>query len=278
MVHIGWHIWKPSTSVEGPQSGVFGHLLASQGSPDHQARLTTSPVTMTFAKFRRDVMPRALEIQVRVPARGQFCAFTAAVERGAPPILQWDSEEIRNPFAWYVYHNGSPASQWGLSAGRLARVICVSEMPPVWTDRTRWKDYGNSVLLVLEGARDSMNTSLALFPECLRGELHEVRRSIVRRTSWSRKTGAARGRPFVYSNASGGTRNSSRVLRPRFGAVRPSNVGDAARPGLWPRVRPKSKRATSPWLAGTTATAIASWPRADAGARAAPGARPCAWT
>lgn len=173
------HIWTPRAKPQDPESsGVFGHLLASQGSPDHQARLTTSPVTMTFTKFRRDVLPRAIEIQARVPARGQFCAFTTAVERDAPPILQWDSEEIRNPFAWYVYANSSPASQWGLSAGRLARVICVSEMPPVWTDRTRWKDYGNSVLLVLEGARDSANTSLALFPECLRGELHQVRRTI----------------------------------------------------------------------------------------------------
>ena len=171
------HLWTPRAAQEEPQSGVFGHLL-SQRSPGDQKRLTTGAVTMTFAKFQRDVLPWAVEIQARVPAHGQFCAFTTAVETDAPPILQWDSEEHRNPFAWYVYASGSPASQWGLSAGRLARVICVSEMPPVWTDRVRWKDYGNSALLILEGARDSANTSLALFPECLRGELHQVRRTI----------------------------------------------------------------------------------------------------
>jgi hypothetical protein len=171
------HLWTPRAMPEAPQSGVFGHLLSAR-SPVGQARLTARPVTMTFAKFRRDVLPQALGIEARVPARGAFCAFTTAVERDAAPLLQWDDEERRNPFAWYVYHEGSTAAQWGLSAGSSARVICASEMPPVWTDRTRWKDYGNSVLLVLDGARDSRNTSLALFPECLRGELHQVRRTI----------------------------------------------------------------------------------------------------
>jgi hypothetical protein len=170
------HLWAPPRGPATAQSGVFGHLLSSR--PVGQVRLTTSPVTMTFAKFRRDVMPQAIEIEARVPHRGQFCALTTAVERDAPAILQWDSDECRNPFAWYVYANGSSASQWGLVAGQHVRVICMSEMPPAWTDRARWRDYGNSALLVLEGARDSMNASLALFPECLRPELHQVRRTI----------------------------------------------------------------------------------------------------
>lgn len=173
------HLWTPRPkSSEPQQAGVFGHLLSAQRSPS-TARLTARPVTMTFAKFRRDVLPQAIEIEAHVPAHGAFCAFTTAVERDAPPILQWDSDECRNPFAWYVYSSGSSASQWGLSAGQHARVVCMSEMPPMWGGNgARWKDYSNSALLVLEGARDSRNTSLALFPECLRGEIHQVRRTI----------------------------------------------------------------------------------------------------
>jgi hypothetical protein len=59
-----------------------------------------------------------------------------------------------------------------------ARVVCISEMPTMWGGNTRWKDLGDSALLVLEGCRDGENRSLALFPECLRGELHQVRRTV----------------------------------------------------------------------------------------------------
>lgn len=171
------HLWTPQATPKGQQSGVFGHLLASQ-RPQAEARLTAKPVTMTFAKFRRDVLPLALEMDVKVPSRGSFCAFTTAVHRDAPPILQWDSEDCRNPFAWYVYHNGSTSVQWGLRGMAYARVVCISEMPTMWGGNTRWKDLGDSALLVLEGCRDSENRSLALFPECLRGELHQVRRTV----------------------------------------------------------------------------------------------------
>lgn len=171
------HMWKPQEAPKGQQPGVFGHLLSNQRTKA-EAQLTARPVTMTFAKFRRDVMPLALEMEVRVPSRGGFCAFTTAVHRDAPPIMQWDSEECRNPFAWYVYHNGSPSVQWGLKGQAYARVVCVSEMPTMWGGGDRWKDLGSSALLVLEGCRDAENRSLALFPECLRGELHQVRRTI----------------------------------------------------------------------------------------------------
>ena len=171
------HLWTPQATPKGMQSGVFGHLLSSQRARA-EAQLTARPVTMTFAKFRRDVLPLAIEMEVRVPAHGGFCAFTTAVHRDAPPIMQWDSEECRNPFAWYVYHNGSPSVQWGLKGQAYARVVCVSEMPTMWGGNSRWKDLGDSALLVLEGCRDGANRSLALFPECLRGELHQVRRTI----------------------------------------------------------------------------------------------------
>lgn len=171
------HLWKPqSAKLDDRRGGVFGHLLADQ-KPAQVQRLTAQPVAMTFAKFRRDVLPRAIELEVMVPGRGQFCAFTTQVERDAPPILQWDSEECRNPFAGYVYHNGSLSSNWGLFSGSRAKVICVSEMPAAWGGRPA-RDLGNRALLVLEGARDHTNRSLALFPECLRSELHRVRATI----------------------------------------------------------------------------------------------------
>lgn len=173
------HLWTPPTPApdRSRKEGVFGHLLDNQ-KPANVARLTAHPVRMTFSKFRRDILPHALEMEVKVPGHASFCAYTTAVVKDAPPLMQWDSEECRNPFAWYVYHSGSPASQWGLRSGSYARVACISEMPTMWGGETRWKDLGDSALFVLEGAKDSANRSLALFPECLRGELHQVRRTI----------------------------------------------------------------------------------------------------
>lgn len=172
------HLWSWAKVAEPAKvGGVFGHLLADQ-RPAQVRRLTAEPVPMTFAKFRRDVLPRALEVEVVVPQHGQFSAFTTQADRDAPPILQWDSEECRNPFAWYVYHNGSPASVWNLRGGSHARVVAMSLMPCNWGDEGRHRDLGSRALLVLEGARDGRNSSLALFPECLRSELHAVRSTI----------------------------------------------------------------------------------------------------
>jgi hypothetical protein len=171
------HLWKPRAAPRGQEGGVFGHLGASQRAKA-EASLTASPVRVTFSKFRRDVLPRALELEVLVPTHGGFCAYTTQADPSAPPLLQWDSEECRNPFAWYVYHNGSPASNWGLTGGRRARVSCVSLQPTMWSGEDAYAHLGKSALLVLEGCADRRGGSLALFPECLRSELHGVRSTV----------------------------------------------------------------------------------------------------
>lgn len=171
------HLWQPQAAPAGQEPGLFGHLLPARRRTA-EANLTSGHVAMTFAKFRRDVLPRALEVEVLVPQHGQFSAFTTQADPDAPPILQWDSKECRNPFAWYVYHNGSSAAVWGLRGGSRSRVVSMSLMPCCWGDESRHRDLGNRALLVLEGAKDSRNSSLALFPECLRSELHAVRSTI----------------------------------------------------------------------------------------------------
>ena len=55
----------------------------------------------------------------------------------APAILQWDSEEKRNPYAWYLYVNGSAAHQWNLRAGTLVDVWGIGEQPSQWGDDGR---------------------------------------------------------------------------------------------------------------------------------------------
>lgn len=172
------HLWLPKPPTAGQEPGIFGHLVSGRRATA-EANLTAGAVRMTFAKFRRDVLPRALELEAMVPRHGQFCAFTTAVDRSAPPLLAWDSEECRNPYAWYVYHNGSPARQWSLVGDQRTAVAAIALMPSSWAgEEGRWAELGKRALLVLDGAHDVANRSLALFPECLRGELHGVRRTI----------------------------------------------------------------------------------------------------
>ena len=172
------HLWNPKPASTDFGSGVFGHLLPGRRAVA-ETNLSAHPIRMTFAKFRRDVLPRAQAIEVLVPRHGSFCAFTAAADSTAPPLIAWDSLECRNHWAWYVYNNGSPATQWGLHSMRRYRVEAISLMPSAWGgEEGRWAELNTRALVIIEGAKDSANKSMALFPETLRGDLHEVRRTI----------------------------------------------------------------------------------------------------
>ncbi|UGL62720.1 hypothetical protein [Xanthomonas phage FMYAK-P1] len=167
--------WQPQPPRKNQAGGVFGHLLQHERLSTERALLNARAERVTYARFARDVLPRALEIEVVVPHQGNFCAITTAVHPDAPPILQWDSMECRNPFAWYVYHQGSPASNWGIRSGR-AKVVGITKQPSQWGGG--FSHHGNSVIFMIEGAADQRQASLALFPECLRSELHEVRATL----------------------------------------------------------------------------------------------------
>lgn len=162
---------KPKPSV----GGVFGHLKVKHDAP------ALNPVdlpgqTMTWVKFVADVLPRADAISLLVPAHGNFSAMTTAAHADAPPILKWDMDDARNPVSLYVYHNGSPASRWRLSAGW--RVLsAITAFPWLW--RTDAEHQGLGAVLIIAGAADKMTgQGNGLFPEQLKNELHGVRATI----------------------------------------------------------------------------------------------------
>lgn len=166
--------WAPVPSVIKSIEGVFGHLL--------DATRPTSPMiasapTMTWEKFARTVLPTAEAMQVHVPSRGNFLALVTAADPDAPPIIQWDRENARNPVTWYTYVAGSRASQWNL-ASALVPVVAVTPMPNMW--QGNFAHHGEGVLLILEGCRDlqSERAGLGLFPELLKSEYHAVRSTI----------------------------------------------------------------------------------------------------
>jgi hypothetical protein len=165
-------IWEPRVPEVRETEGVFGHLLEQRSA----AALAASGPTITWEKFARTVLPGAHEIAVLAPARGHYTAFVTAADPEAPPIIQWDRPQQRNPVTWYTYSQGSAASQWLLAAGSWVPVTGVSEMPNMWAGSH--EHHGKGVMLVLQGCRDTVNFGACLFPEFLRSDLHSVRATI----------------------------------------------------------------------------------------------------
>jgi len=168
-------IWRPaSDKAKTPAAGVFGHLKPK--SEKTAPQIETPPVTMTWEKFARVVLPDAESIEFFVPhGHASYVAMVTAANPDAPPILQWDREDRRNPVSWYLYSSGSPAHQWNLNAGAFCRVTAVSLKPSMWGDKPL-SHQGEAVFFLLDGARDTKHQrGGGFFPETLRSEYHAVR-------------------------------------------------------------------------------------------------------
>ncbi len=101
-------LWRPrAPEPAGPPGSVFGHLTPKSKAPAAKLGLPTQ--TMTWEKFARTVLPDALSIEAQTPASPErFMALVTAANPDAPPILQWDTDDRRNPVSWY-YHAGIDA-------------------------------------------------------------------------------------------------------------------------------------------------------------------------
>jgi hypothetical protein len=181
--------WQPAEQKPDKAAGVFGHLRTKEAARALDLQLPNK--TLTWIKFRDTVLPTAEKLELKVPASSSaFSALVTAVHPDAPPLLQWDSPEQRNPVSWYFYYSQRPASSWSLKPGYV-EVLGVTMKPNTWYS-DRFAHHGQGVFFILKGARDSQNESLGLFPECLRGELHGVRATL-EAFSRSRKLDARAG-------------------------------------------------------------------------------------
>ena len=170
-------IWMPKEKKEPLKNGgVFSHLSAK--GKTEQPKMDIPAITMTWGKFSKTILPFAESMEFLVKSGSDnYSAILTASHLDAPPILQWDNEERRNPFSHYVYSGGSIYSRWGLSTG-YCKVTGICFQPSMW--HGDFPQQSKSVLFVLDGARDSGydNVGNALFPETLKTELREIRSTI----------------------------------------------------------------------------------------------------
>jgi len=145
-------LWTPGNEVsEATETkGVFGHLVPKTAPV--KADLKIPGKKITWEKFRDTVLGDAIKIEYLVkPVNDNYFALVTAEDEKAPPIVQWDSEDDRNPLTWYVY-------PW----------------------KSGFEHQGKGVMFVLDGAKDSGYKSIgnALFPATLISELKTISRTI----------------------------------------------------------------------------------------------------
>ena len=175
--------WRPPQArpPEGSEGGVFGHLRSKEQSDAAGYDLKLSAAQrVTWEKFARTVLPNATQISVYLGGVGDFVGLTTAQHFDAPPILQWDRPEQRNPVAWYRYasrwSSGSDPARWGLRPYAPTRVTAICLQPSLWFGRDERQ--GKDAFLILEGAVDSSPTAAMIFPETLKSEFHSIRATI----------------------------------------------------------------------------------------------------
>lgn len=171
-------IWKPVREKTSAVGGVFAGIPVKKKERGARSQAEAPETVITFEKFRRTVLAGAEKIELLVSSHNDsYAALVTAAYFDAPPILRWDWEEERNPFSWYLYTNGSSCERWNLSPG-WNEVTAVVLQPNMWSSRPCGYA-GSGAMFVLKGARDRNGApSACLFPNFLRGELHEVRATI----------------------------------------------------------------------------------------------------
>lgn len=182
-------LWRPESIERAVSGGVFAGVPTKESQRRVRNDIVAPEVAITFEKFQRAVLPVAKRIEYQVPyGRNSYAAIVTAADPYAPPIILWDMEGNRNPFSWYLYHGGSTPDTWGLAAG-YTEVTAIVLQPNMWNGGTNLYK-GKGAMFVLEGAKDRRGTSSScLFPEILKGELHEVRATIEAFSKVSRLSG-----------------------------------------------------------------------------------------
>lgn len=165
-------IWQPSSDETPASHGVFAHLQP-KGSRREAGPVEATYGLITWRKFAESVLPHASRIQLSAPEIGPYTALTTAVNADAPPILQWDSEDCRNPVALYLWNGGSYAHTFGLASGAWYDVTGIIPKPCSW--HGSYDHFGEGIVLLIAEAKDRRSYGNALFPEILKSDLHPVR-------------------------------------------------------------------------------------------------------
>lgn len=169
-------VWEPKAPAKpAAAGGIFGGLKP-KGATVPASSMRAPPITITWDKFQRMVLPTVDSMEIYVPQSPQcFVAMTTAADPDALPILQWDSAERRNPVAMYMWNGGSMPSQFGLHGMQFHKVNAVTLRPHMWFGGG-FDHQSTGAVFIIDGARETKTgAGNALFPSTLKSELHGMR-------------------------------------------------------------------------------------------------------
>lgn len=176
-------LWTPrawTPRAVKASKGVFGNLKPKGKVADKRINLQVRSQPMTCTKFLRTVVPTAETIEVMVPLQaGNWTAYVTAADFNAPPILQWDHPDRRNPVSWYLYAAATTARDWNLVPNTWCPVDAIIRRPPEWYEN-RMEQFSEGMGLILRGAKDTRykTAGVCLFPSLLKSEFHSIRSTI----------------------------------------------------------------------------------------------------
>jgi hypothetical protein len=176
-------LWFPAgdSKKRRPKDGVFAHVRARASASTPSTTSTDAPtVIMTWAKFSTTVLPNATSIHYLVPdTKAPLLALVTAKRDDAPPIVQWDHPNARNPFTWYFYSGGSLPARWNLQPHTDHPVSAIALSPHMWAGADLHAHHGKMVMFLLDGAKDlEYVCGSSFFPEFLKQEYREARATL----------------------------------------------------------------------------------------------------
>jgi hypothetical protein len=174
-------LWRPIQHENARRKdGVFAHVRARARSSTPATDTDVPAAIMTWAKFSATVLPEAAAIHYRVPdVKAPLLALVTAKHDDAPPIIQWDHANARNPFTWYFYSGGSLPARWNLQPNTDPPVSAIALAPHMWAGADQHAHHGKMVLFLLDGAKDlDYRCGSAFFPEFLKQEYREARATL----------------------------------------------------------------------------------------------------
>lgn len=174
-------IWKPTIEEkdEAPKS-TFGHLKTSAAPKPVDTPLNLPRVNMSWNKFLEEILPKALNLEIKIPQVEFFAGIATAAVAESPCLFFYDHQA--SPYAKMGRDQFSdkplpvPAANWNLVPGTYRQVGMILPMPHHWTGQNH-PHMKEQILFSIPGAYDTASVDHgqpgnALFPQLLKSEYH----------------------------------------------------------------------------------------------------------
>lgn len=181
---VGQVVWtKPDEAPqEEEDDGPFAVLKEKKSK---RVSMATGGVTkVSMRDFIGEHLPRAKRVTIhKLLGVGVMGCFTGPAQEGDRPIIKWDTEEQRNPYAWFFGTADTDRQRYTYpeTVRDGLEVEMVTTKPSQWSGSDHYAGYA----FILKDVHPRATTNNTLFPELLKPELYGIRAVI---ENFNRKT------------------------------------------------------------------------------------------